>query len=400
MAGELVGYRDSVPLCPYGARHRESRKLMHTYLAPSKMEGLSPMQEQKMRDFLHGLFTAPDKLPMHIRRVVAAIVFQVSHGYTVVDDEDSLVALAEKATLEFSLASAPGAFFVDFLPALRYLPDWFPGAGFKKTAKAWRQTAEVLVNEPYDKVKEQVANGTAIPSFTTSLVEMNASPTPEEEDIYKWASTGFYSGGADTTVSAISSFFLAMVLYPDVQTKAREEIIKVVGRDRLPNFSDREKLPYIEALLKEVLRWNPVAPLALPHKLIQDDVYDGYYLPAGSIVFANTWGIFKDPDLYSSPEEFQPERYLSSSVPDPRSFAFGYGRRVCPGQYLADGSLYLAIATTLSLFEITNAVDKKTGQPIVPVPNYKAGVICHPEEYECLIKPLYSDADTLSHLGR
>lgn len=403
MAGEMIGYRDSVPLCPYGARHRESRKLMHTGLAQHKMVDLHPIQEQKMRDFLHSLLLAPEKLPLHIRRVVASIVFQVSHGYTVRGDEDPLVELAERATLEFSLASAPGAFLVDVLPILRYIPDWFPGAGFKKTAKAWRQTAITLRDEPYEEVKKQVAKGVAVPSFTSSLVERNPHPTPEEEDIYKWVSTGFYSGGADTTVSAISSFFLAMVLYPKVQKKAREELISVVGRSRLPNFKDRERLPYIEALLSEVLRWNPVAPLALPHRVIQDDIYEGFYIPEGSIVFANTWGIFKDPDLFPSPDEFKPERYLSSgseSVPDPRSFAFGYGRRICPGQYLADASLYLTVATTLSLFEITNAVDKKTGLPIVPAPNYKAGIICHPEEFECLIKPLYAQAEILAQLGK
>ncbi|KAF5377278.1 hypothetical protein D9615_006445 [Tricholomella constricta] len=403
MAGEMVGYRDSVPLCPYGARHRESRKLMHGGLALSKMEELFPVQEQKMRDFLHSLLTAPEKLPLHIRQVVAAIVFQISHGYTVRDDNDPLVELAERATLEFSLATAPGAFVVDLLPVLQYIPDWFPGAGFKKTAKAWRQTAIRLKDDPYEHIKEQVEKGVAVPSFTTSLVERNANPTPEEEDIYKWASAGFYSGGADTSVSAISSFFLAMVLHPDVQRKARDELIRVVGSGRLPTFKDRDRLPYINALLKEVLRWNPVAPLALPHRLIQDDVYEGYHLPAGSIVFANTWGIFKDPDLYPSPDEFKPERYLSSdsgAVPDPRSFAFGYGRRICPGQHLADATLYLTIVSTLFLYEITNATDKKTGLPIIPVPNYKAGVICHPEEYECLIKPVYSEAETLTLLRK
>jgi aflatoxin B synthase len=75
------------------------------------------------------------------------------------------------------------------------------------------------------------------------------------------------------TVSAISSFFLAMALYPDAQQKAREELDKVIGPSSLPRFSDREKLPYIEALIKEVYRWNPVGPLGgyLYIHLISDD---------------------------------------------------------------------------------------------------------------------------------
>ena len=62
-------------------------------------------------------------------------------------------------------------------------------------------------------------------------------------------------------MSALCSFFLAMLLYPDVQKKAQAELDRVVGNDRLPNFNDRERLPYIDALVKETLRWNPVVPL-------------------------------------------------------------------------------------------------------------------------------------------
>lgn len=354
-----------------------------------------------MCDFLHNLLVSPEKLPLHIRNVVAAIVFQISHGYTVSGEHDPLVELAEKATLEFSLASAPGGFLVDVIPALKHIPAWFPGAGFKKIANEWRQTADRLKDEPYQDVKRQVKQGSASPSFTADLIEGNSNPTADEDDTYKWASTGFYSAGADTTVSAISSFFLAMTLYPEVQRKAREEIDRVVGHNRLPNYQDRADLPYVEALLKEVLRWNPVAPLALPHRVTLDDVYEGYYIPAGAIVFANTWGIFRDPELFENPEAFKPERYLdNSATPDPKSFAFGYGRRICPGQYLADASLFLTIVQTLALFEITTAIDEKTGKPIVPVPNYKAGVICHPEEYRCAIKPRFSEADLLQHIGK
>lgn len=100
--------------------------------------------------------------------------------------------------------------------------------------------------------------------------------TTEEEHVVKWSAHSLFSGGADTvrlsldhilgltlfsqTVSAIYSFFLAMTLYPDVQKKARAEIDAVIGPGRLPSFADRTSLPYIEAITKEVLRWNVVLP--------------------------------------------------------------------------------------------------------------------------------------------
>lgn len=80
-----------------------------------------------------------------------------------------------------------------------------------------------------------------------------------------------------------------MTVFPEVQKKAQEEIDRVVGRDRLPNSSDRPNLPYIDATVKEVLRWHPVAPMGLPHTSTADDVCEGYFIPKDSMVFPNVW---------------------------------------------------------------------------------------------------------------
>ena len=94
----------------------------------------------------------------------------------------------------------------------------------------------------------------------------------------KWSAAAVYGGGADTvseaiffvfeiypdlaqTVSANCSFYLAMTLYPEIQRRAQEELDRVIGTERLPTFSDRKNLPYIDALVKEAIRWHPVAPL-------------------------------------------------------------------------------------------------------------------------------------------
>ena len=85
------------------------------------------------------------------------------------------------------------------------------------------------------------------------------------------------------------SFFLAMTIHPDVLHAAQDELDRVVGRDRLPQFSDRGQLPYIDCLLWECLRWNPVVPLSLPHSTLEDDVYEGYFIPKGTTVLPNIW---------------------------------------------------------------------------------------------------------------
>jgi cytochrome P450 len=80
-----------------------------------------------------------------------------------------------------------------------------------------------------------------------------------------------------------------MSLYPDVQAKAHAELDRIIGSSRLPTFSDRENLPYIDAIVKETVRWHTVAPVGVPHKSDEDDVFHGYFIPKGSILIANSW---------------------------------------------------------------------------------------------------------------
>lgn len=89
------------------------------------------------------------------------------------------------------------------------------------------------------------------------------------------------TGGSETTSAALSSFFLVMTLYPDIQRKAQEEIDQVVGHERLPTFDDRQKLPFVECILREIYRWATPSNMGVTHRLMEDDVYEGYFIPAG-----------------------------------------------------------------------------------------------------------------------
>lgn len=91
------------------------------------------------------------------------------------------------------------------------------------------------------------------------------------------------------TVSSIETFFLAMTLFPEVQRKAQEEIDRVLGPGRLPTVADRSRLPYIDAIVKEVLRWHPVAPMGIPHMSVEGDMWEGFYIPKGSLIMPNIW---------------------------------------------------------------------------------------------------------------
>ena len=190
-----------------------------------------------------------------------------------------------------------------------------------------------------------------------------------------------------------------MMVFPEVQKRAQEEIDRVIGQQRLPTAADREKLPYVDAIVKEVLRWHPVAPMGLPHTSTEEDLCEGYLLPKGGMIFANVWHFTHDPNVYHDPMSFKPERFLSvagsEAEPDPDKYVFGFGRRICPGRVLADNTLYLSIAQSLAVFSISKPVDSKTGKKLEPVVAFEPGVISKPAAYQCNIEPRSSQHEAL-----
>ncbi|KAJ7879670.1 cytochrome P450 [Mycena leptocephala] len=396
--GELVGYKDTLPLCKYGETHREHRKLTSEALAPRNNGSWRAVEEEKVKEFLRDLLEKPNLFMDHIRLLVARIGFEISHGYTVQGRHDPMLLVAEQANSDFAKGMAPGAYLCDVFPILRYIPEW-TGARFKKEAKECRKTMEALRDGPYNDLKKQVALGTAKPSFTANLIQREEHATEAQEMLYKWSSVSLYTTAADTSVSAMGSIFVALSLYPKVQKKAQEELDRVVGHDRLPSFEDRPNLPYLNAIVTEIHRWNPVAPLGVPHCCTQEDVYNGFRIPSGSILFANIWGILHDETIYPSPMNFDPERYLRGEKygtdglnPDPRRFAFGYGRRSCPGKDLADDSIFICAAMTLATFNLTRPKSGPTE------PEYTSGLICHPLPFPCDITPRSREAEALVSL--
>ncbi|THV05395.1 cytochrome P450 [Dendrothele bispora CBS 962.96] len=398
MGGELIGWKNTLALMPYASkRFRRYRRLFHNLIGSQATIGqYYPVQELETHRFLRRVLTSSEDLQDHIRKTAGAIIFRISHGYEVKECNDPFVRLADLATEQFSVATAPGQFLVDSIPALRHIPDWFPGAGFKITAKAWASTLLEMVEQPHNFVKQQVASGTAAKSFTSSLLE-SKQLTDEEEFDLKWSAASLYSGAADTIVSVIYTFFLAMTLYPEVAKKAQAEIDAVVGSDRLPTLADRSYLPYIEALVKEVFRWNVVTPLAVAHRASQDDFHDGYFIPEGAIILPNIWKMTHDEQTYSDPMEFKPERFLANDgrkvETDPRETVFGFGRRICPGMHLADASAFISCAMSLAVFDITKCLEH--GAVIEPVNERTNGTISHPKPFRCSIRPRSQKAAAL-----
>ncbi|KAI0249028.1 cytochrome P450 [Lactifluus subvellereus] len=389
----LIRMSWNIAFLPYGPRWRTWRKVFHEHFHPSASQQYRPRELNAARQLLVNLLRAPEHYGHHLRFMSGQIIMGIAYGIDIAPHDDPYVSLAEKALQAVESASITGWTF-DMLPFYMHLPWWFPGASFKKEATKWAPHIDDMVNKPYQTVKDALARGIAVPSVAATMIaSLHEKPSHEDELTSKAVPATMYIGGADTTVAALRTFFLAMVLHPAAQRRAQMEIDKVVGTDRLPDFRDEMSLPYISALVKEVMRWHPVAPIAVPHRLVTDDVYEGYFLPAGSMVIGNAWAVLHDETVFPEPSRFKPERFLDPSVKLPEA-VFGFGRRICPGRYMARSSMWIAVASVLAAFEISPVVGRD-GVPLVPKEEYTQGVISYPEDFACTIRPRSEHAEEL-----
>lgn len=388
--GELMGWENTMGVSPNNKRFRVMRKNVTRAIGSNlAVAGFQDLQMAEIGHFLLHVLRDPENLLSHIRKAVGAMVLKLAYGYTAEPHRDDvLITMIGDAMDKFARAAVPGAFMVDLFPFLKHLPDWMPGTGWKKIARQWRAELIDIREIAYEFVKHQMAQGVHEASLMSGLIDADESDATVK-DINKWSAMSLYAAGADTTVSAIAIFYLAMTIYPEVQRRGQEEISRVVGNDRLPTLADRVNLPCVDTIVKETLRWHPVAPMGLPHENTEDDVCEGYFIPKGSMLFANVWHFTHDPDVYSDPEEFKPERFLVANghepEPEPDKFVFGFGRRICPGKLLADQTLYLAAAQSLAVFDVNKA--SVNGVVVECKPEFQAGIVSHPLPFKSTIKP-------------
>jgi len=181
-----------------------------------------------------------------------------------------------------------------------------------------RESCDHFVKAPYDMALSDPACLSMDPPSIVQQIHGFEDLTEDRAQLAMWSATNMYGGGADTTTSALTSFFLAMALYPRIQHEARRELDTYLhGSIRLPRMADRTHLPYINSIVFEVLRWGCVGPIAIPHRLSKEDKYRGWDMPVNSLVIPNIWGILHDVDDYPEPMEFKPERFMEGRVQVP-----------------------------------------------------------------------------------
>ncbi|KAL2838959.1 cytochrome P450 [Aspergillus pseudoustus] len=381
----------------YGSTWRMFRKMVHGLLNVVTSKSYVPYQMLENKQMLYELLTQPDDFLKHIRRYSNALTTTMVFGWRTPTYEDQKMKQLFDGFSEFAEINQTGAAaFIDFFPLLRKLPAFLLPTQNK--AKELHKHEKALYKGHWLKAKEDIRNNNIKPCFCVGMYEAQKRDG-FSDDQASYISGTLLEAGSDTTSSTLYAFVQAMLLFPDVQRKAQEEIDRVVGPGRLPVMDDLADLQYIRACMKETLRWMPTTILgAVPHAVTQDDEYMGYFIPKGAGVMNNVWGIHMDPKRHSNPREFNPDRYkddqqsLGDAAANPvaskrDAFTFGAGRRICPGIHVAERSLFLGMSRILWAFDIRPAVDEK-GKEILPDANrLTQGFVCMPEEFPARIAP-------------
>ncbi|RPD52913.1 CyP450 monooxygenase [Lentinus tigrinus ALCF2SS1-6] len=332
---------------------RRRRKAFHHHFGPKAIAQFESVQEDAARHLVQNLLATPQRFADHLRFAFGWTILRVVYGITASSLDDEFLELEEEAQAITNKAYTPGKYLVEVFPILRHVPAWFPGAQFKRDVAKWYVTLQATRNRPFD-----------------VAIENMGGMSPEEDSIVRDSTAMAYFGAVDTVQSTTTTFLCAMALFPEVQKKAQAELDAVVGPNRLPSFSDRDSLPYVNAIIYECLRWKPTAQLGLPHRSVADDEFNGYVIPGGSLILPNVWAMARDPKHYPDPDTFIPERFLTvdgRANPDvlhPREYVFGFGRRICPGSHFGEATLFITFATILHALFIEPPVDER-GHPVL-----------------------------------
>ncbi|KIP02864.1 hypothetical protein PHLGIDRAFT_78465 [Phlebiopsis gigantea 11061_1 CR5-6] len=389
---DSCGWGWDLAFMPYSEPWKLARKLFTQHFRQSASVAYREDEMRCGKELLRDIIRDPDNLFHHSRLTFGKLIMSVTYGIDVQSADDVYITNAQKALSALNATGNVGTYLVDFIPLLQYVPEWFPGAGWKRDARAWREATLRMAYKPFETVKAAMRDGSARPSVLTALLEeYGERMTPDVEHAIVSSAGTAYEAASETIFSVILSTILAMILFPDVQVKAQAQIDRVVGHDRFPDFSDQPNMPYIAAICKEALRWRTGVPLSIAHRVMEDDTYKGYHIPRGSSVVANSWAILRDQDRYPSPETFSPERYLDAAgeldphAPEPTA-AFGFGRRACAGSAMAQDALWAATAQLLWAFDFRRAVDKQ-GRQVEIAGTYTSGFTRSPEPFACAVQP-------------
>jgi cytochrome P450 len=375
MAGELLTKGMHMLLRRFDGRYLLHQRLQAPLLSPRASSTYIPLQDMESKFTLVRFLDSNDYRGQY-ERFAASLIYGLAYGYRIVTGREQSLKDAHRVQENFALLAQVGMWVADLVPALNCLPA--PFTPWKKTAAELYQLEEKLH-------LGNLKAGMESPAWTWSKAMKASRESKDMGEVEIAYSLGILAdAGLDTTVMVLEIFTLAAVLYPDVVEAAHKELDDTIGQDRLPTLGDKEKLPYICAIIEETFRWRHITPGGIPHATTKEDWYMGYRIPKGATVVPNFWSMRTDVCRYENPNMFRPERWIDQPGGVNN---FGYGRRVCTGRHIADNSLFLLISRLLWAYDIRAGLDANGEVAKIDDTILTSGFVWRPKPFPVVFTP-------------
>ncbi|KAH7379152.1 cytochrome P450 [Phaeosphaeria sp. MPI-PUGE-AT-0046c] len=376
-------------------RFRDLRKITHHGVGIQQVQGYRSFQDDENKAVVYDLLTSPDDYVAHFERYAASVVSIIGFGRRIASVTDPIVT---EVIAFMQLAAHVAVIAKDFprlmesFPFLAKFPNWMaPWKGqFGKNSSKSRSHSHGHERHGFFYALAQEANECEEENYCKYVFREAPKYNLSPAEISSLAAN-LIGAGADTSSSTLVTAVMAMRAFPETLPAALEELDHVVGKDRSPGPGD--DLPYMRAFVKEVFRWRSVAIVGgTAHAPTQDDMWNGYLIPKGTWIQGNVWAIHHNEREFPDPDRFNPSRFLDGE--DKRPFpgekgymTFGWGRRSCAGQALAEQGTFLSVCRLVWAYRVGPAVDERGENVPVDIFAYTSGSNWRPEPFKVKFTP-------------
>ncbi|PVF95234.1 cytochrome P450 [Serendipita vermifera] len=351
-----------------GQTFNEQRKIFRKVMGPqaiSDFDQLIESEAETLTNKLKGFSGDPTDLVLHS---IGSVIIESAYGANVFKAHAPELLKLNTESLELMAWSFQQVWLPDILPIGRFLPSWLPGIQFPKYRDLGRRLFAGIRQIGLDLVQNQIEKGTA--DFSVVSKYLNAPGV--SRDHLRDAAAMMYMGGVETTSASILIFLNHMQIYPDVQAKIHKEMDKKIGRGGTVTYAEINSLEYFQAVWRESMRFNHPVPSGVIHANTEDDVWNGHFIPKGTLVIPHMGFMLRDPRIWGEDSNtFKPERFLAeynpkvNELPDAESLSFGFGRRICPGRHFAERSGIIYAARLLQAYEIRQEQGSPTPKKVI-----------------------------------
>ncbi|KAF5445651.1 hypothetical protein F2P56_034689 [Juglans regia] len=371
-----LAFADEVPYgdtgffsAPYGNYWRFIKNVcVNELLSPRQLERSRPLREEELDRFLHKVFESAKKREVvdvgsELTKLTNNIVCRMAISTRCSEKNDEAEKIRELVKDSFEVASK--IFIGDVFGPLKRLAFWFYGRQLIDVGLRFDEMLEKILERHEDQSWKRDQNDQDLTDILLKVYSDDGAKAKMTRTHLKalLLVSGYFIGSTGNSSEVVVWTLAELINHPNVFSKLREEIKSVVDNNsRLVQESDVANLPYLQAVVKEILRLYPPLPVTT-RECRQACKIQGFDVPQNTMVAINLYAIMRDPELWDNPNEFWPERFLQASSKNqqhdksaggdenPNFLAFGAGRRACPGGKLGLAMMHTAVAAMVQCFD-------------------------------------------------